>query len=102
MRVVKIHTMQELKDLQSLPLDFKVEMTKDRIRDFYESNNGKVYVAFSGGKDSTALLHLVRSIYPEVKAVYANTGMDYPSIVKFVRTFKNVDFVQPRKDLPVL
>ena len=97
MRVSKIHTMQELKDLQSLPLDFKVEMTKDRIREFYEFNSGKVYVAFSGGKDSTVLLHLVRSIYPEVRAVYANTGMDYPSIVKFVRTFENVDFVQPRK-----
>lgn len=94
---VKIHTLEELRDLQRLPLDFKVAMTKDRISEFYEYMGGKVYVAFSGGKDSTVLLHLSRSMYPNIKAVYANTGMDFPSVVKFVHTFENVDYVQPKK-----
>lgn len=93
----KIHTLEELRDLQSLPLEFKVAMTSDRIREFYEHMQGKVYVAFSGGKDSTALLHLTRSLYPDTKAVYANTGMDFPSVVKFVHTFDNVDYVYPKK-----
>lgn len=93
----KIHTLQELHDLQQLPLDFKVEMTKDRIRQFYEAMGGSVCVAFSGGKDSTVLLHIVRSIYPDVKAVYACTGVDYPSVVKFVHTFSNVDYIYPLK-----
>ena len=97
MSITKIHTMAELRDLQALPLDFKVAMTLDRIRAFYEAMEGQVYVAFSGGKDSTVLLHLVRSIYPEVKAVYARTGMDFPAILKFVETFENVDFVHPIK-----
>lgn len=87
MAKTKIHTLEELRDLQSLPLEFKVAMTSDRIREFYERMQGKVYVAFSGGKDSTALLHLARSLYPDIKAVYANTGMDFPSVVKFVHTF---------------
>lgn len=91
------HTPQELKELQALPLDFKVALTKSRIEEFYQYNGGKVFVAFSGGKDSTVLLHLVRSIYPDVRAVYANTGMDFPSVSAFVRTFENVDFVQPKK-----
>lgn len=90
-----IHTLEELKDLQALPLDFKVAMTRDRITEFYERMEGKVYVAFSGGKDSTVLLHIARSIYPDIKAVYANTGIDFPSVVKFIKSFDNVDYVQP-------
>ena len=91
-----IHTLEELKDLQALPLDFKVAMTRDRIVEFYERMEGKVYVAFSGGKDSTVLLHIARSIYPNIKAVYANIGIDFPSVVKFVNSFDNVDYVQPK------
>ena len=63
-------TLEELKELQALPLPFKVEITKQRIADFYDRLDGKVYVAFSGGKDSSALLHLVRSLYPDTLAVY--------------------------------
>lgn len=97
MAKTKIHTLEELKDLQGLPLDFKVAMTRDRISEFYERMDGKVYVSFSGGKDSTVLLHIARRVYPDIKAVYANTGMDFPSVVKFVHTFDNVDYVQPKK-----
>ncbi|MBR4792583.1 MAG: hypothetical protein IK038_02850 [Bacteroidaceae bacterium] len=50
MAKTKIHTLEELKDLQGLPLDFKVAMTRDRISEFYERMDGKVYVSFSGGK----------------------------------------------------
>ena len=35
-------TLEELKELQSLPLDFKVEITLQRIREFYETLNGNV------------------------------------------------------------
>ena len=59
-----------LKQRQSLPLHLKVQMTKRRIQEFYDHFDGKVYVCFSGGKDSTVLLHLVRSLYPEVPAVF--------------------------------
>ena len=51
-----------LKQRQSLPLHLKVELSKNRIKQFYEHFDGNVYVSFSGGKDSTVLLHLVRSL----------------------------------------
>lgn len=60
------HTKDELKELQSLPLVDKVALTKLRITEWHEHYNGKVYVSFSGGKDSSVLLHIAREIYPEM------------------------------------
>lgn len=60
------HTKDELKELWSLPLADKVALTKLRITEWYEHYNGKVYVSFSGGKDSSVLLHIAREICPEM------------------------------------
>jgi len=81
---------------KSLPLDIKIEMSLDRIKSWYESFDGKVYVSFSGGKDSTVLLHLVRSVFPDVEGVFVNTGMEYPEIVNFVKTKRNIRIVRPK------
>lgn len=91
----------ELRRLQKQPYEWKVEHAKDVVREFveHEGVNG-VYVSFSGGKDSLVLLHLVRSIYPDVLAVFANTGIEFPEQVKFVRTFPNVTEVYPIKHFP--
>jgi len=86
---------QTLQQRQKLPLDAKIMLSKNRIKEWYEHFNGEVYVSFSGGKDSTVLLHLVRSIYPEVKAVYVNTGLEYPEINEFVKTIDNVEMIRP-------
>lgn len=86
----------ELKLLQNYPLELKVEKTKLRIREWYEHYNGEVYVSFSGGKDSTVLLHIVRSMYPEIEAVFSNTGLEFPEIVKFVKSFDNVTIIKPK------
>ena len=86
-----------LKQRQGLPLSIKVELSKRRIREWYEANDGNVYVAFSGGIDSRVLLDLVRSIYPDVPAVFVNTGLEYPEIVDFVKTFDNVILLKPAK-----
>ena len=84
--------------LQHLPLEVKVAKTQQRIRewvDFYGKDG--VYVSFSGGKDSTVLLHLVREMYGnDNPAVFVNTGLEYPEIVKFVKTFENVEILKPK------
>ena len=51
--------------------------------------------SFSGGKDSTVLLYIARQLYPDMRAVFSNTGLEYPEIQKFVKTFKNVDIIYP-------
>lgn len=87
--------LEELKILQNYPLWIKVEKTKQRIREYYEYFNGEVYVSFSGGKDSTVLLHLVRSLYPDVEAVFCDTGLEYPEIREFVKSINNVTWLKP-------
>lgn len=89
------HELWELKQKQSLPLPGKIAMSLNRIREWYEHCDGNVYVGFSGGKDSTVLLHLVRSIYPEVPAVFCDTGLEYPEIREFVKRFENVTILRP-------
>lgn len=92
-----IHTKEELIVRQKLPLDIKIKMSKARIREWidYYGEEG-VYVSFSGGKDSTVLLNLVREDYPNVKAMFVDTGLEYPEIKDFVKTFDNVDIVRPK------
>lgn len=81
---------------RSLPLDCKIKMADLRIRQWYEHWHGRVYVAFSGGKDSGALLHLVRRQYSSVPAVFFNTGLEFPEVVDFVRSTPNVTWVKPK------
>lgn len=86
----------QLRQKQELPLNAKIRLSKRRIRDWYEHYDGKVFVSFSGGKDSTVLLHLVRSIYPKVSAVFCDTGLEYPEIKCFVKTHENLIIIRPK------
>lgn len=91
------HEMWELRQMQSLPLQAKIQMTRVRIRAWIdEYGTDGVYVSFSGGKDSTVLLDIVRKDYPNVKAVFIDTGLEYPEIREFVKTFTNVDWLRPK------
>lgn len=87
----------ELIMLQALPLEIKVAKSKLRIRqwvDYYGEEN--VYISFSGGKDSTVLIDLARSEYPNIEAVFVDTGLEYPEIKQFVKSFDNVKILRPK------
>jgi 3'-phosphoadenosine 5'-phosphosulfate sulfotransferase (PAPS reductase)/FAD synthetase len=85
----------QLKQMQSLPLEAKIIKSQQRIREWYEHWDGNVYVSFSGGKDSTVLLHLVQQLYPDVPAVFCDTGLEFPEIKQFVRQTENVTILRP-------
>lgn len=82
------HFPYDLKQMQSLPLEAKIIMTQQRIRQWHEYWDGQVYVSFSGGKDSTVLKHIVDGMYSDVPALFVNTGLEYPEIQKFVKDIK--------------
>ena len=88
----------QLKMRQAMPLKDKVRFTKRRIIEWVEEfgENG-VYISFSGGKDSTVLLDIARRLYPNLKAMFVDTGLEYPEIRQFVKTFNNVDILRPQK-----
>lgn len=91
------HVISDLYQMQSLPLNAKVRMTQWRIREWVdEYGEDGVYISFSGGKDSTVLLDIARKLYPNIKAMFVDTGLGYPEIRQFVKQFNNVDWIKPK------
>ena len=84
-------TYDHLKQRQALPLSAKVAFTQSRIRQWYEHWNGQVCVSYSGGKDSTVLLDIVKGMYPYVPAVFSDTGLEYPEVRELA--LRNADVV---------
>lgn len=94
-------TNNELIMLQALPLEIKIAKTELRIKEWVDHFGiNKVYVSFSGGKDSTVLAHICRKLYPNIKMAFSNTGQEYPETISFVIEMKkqgwNIDIVRPK------
>lgn len=58
------------------------------------------YISLSGGKDSTCVLHLVRSIAPEVPAVYWDADCAFPEVSELIDATPNC--VRYKTDEPFL
>jgi 3'-phosphoadenosine 5'-phosphosulfate sulfotransferase (PAPS reductase)/FAD synthetase len=85
-----------LRERQDLPLHHKITMSLERIEEWYNHWHGEVYVSFSGGKDSTVLLHLVRRLYPWIPGVFVDTGLEYPEIRNFVKSSHDIIWLKPK------
>ena len=84
---------EHLKYLQSMPLNVKIGLTKNRIREWLSEYDS--YISFSGGKDSTVLLHLARLLRPNLPAVFVDTGLEYPEVREFALSQDNVIRLRP-------
>lgn len=87
---------QELQQRQQWPLHHKIDHALGTVEAFMVRTGKVPYVSFSGGKDSTVLLDMIRRfLKPDIKAVFCNTGNEFPEIVKFVRRAENVTVIRP-------
>lgn len=97
-------TKEDLKRLQSMTLDEKINHAANMLLLFHIKTSGKMYFSFSGGKDSTVLLHLSRiylpnignNLFKDIPAVFVDTGLEYPEVRKFVQSFDNVEIIRPK------
>ena len=88
MKKQSIFKYAELQEMQSWELDKKIEAAKEVIRETFKQGK-KIALAFSGGKDSTALWHLILTTCPEqakdMVVIFGNTGVEYPESLNFAR-----------------
>ena len=93
------HTMQELYQWQALPLNIKVLMTAERVRNWVgEFGEDGVYLSFSGGKDSTVLGHIIREVcgYKNIPFVFVDVPTQYPELKEFAKTFDKLVILKPK------
>jgi len=91
----RVYTRQDLSVMQAWPLERKIRVTQAKIMEWYYHYNGNVEVSFSGGKDSTILLDLARRIFPDIRASFVNTGLEYPENKEFIKSVPNVIWLTP-------
>lgn len=85
---------EKAKELMSLETEYKEIISYGKIEEWYTAWEGRCYVSFSGGKDSTVLAYLVAKWlssfqtppYP-LTLVFVNTGLEYPEIQQFVNEY---------------
>jgi len=95
-----IRTIQQFRELQALNLYQKIDHAVGTIEKFCNEVSNPV-ISFSGGKDSTVLMHLVRNVMKiDIPAVFVNTGNEYPEIIKFAtKKYSNTTVLRPKYHL---
>lgn len=97
--MAKKHTIPELYQYQALPLEVKIALTRDRVNGWIDAfGEDGVYISFSGGKDSTVLLDLIRNKfgYKNIPAVFFDVPTQFPELRQFAEKFDNVEIVKPK------
>lgn len=91
-------TKEEKQAFLKMSLDDKIKRTKQLIMEWNAQFKGKVYISFSGGKDSTVLLHIARHTKgcDDIVGVFDDTGLEYPEIREFVKKQDNIIWIKPK------
>ena len=84
-----VFTFKEIIEEQKQPLAYKIQAAVEAIKNGFALSQGgnHVGVAFSGGKDSTVLWHLIRTYFPdkEYHVIFGNTTVEFTESLRFAR-----------------
>ena len=91
-------------------MDIVVADAKRRTKELYDESIGRcdiAYIAFSGGKDSVALLDICHRVLPlSVPVVFSDTDMELPDTYKVVEAVKSLyperEFITARAETTAL
>ena len=80
---------KQLEAEQRKPLNQKIDVAIAAICAGFGVQKHNAALAFSGGKDSTVLWHLIRTYFPKeaekMHCIFGNTGVEYPESLYFAR-----------------
>ncbi len=85
-----VNLLPELKEKVERPFTQKLLETNGMIASNLMNYKNKIAVAWSGGKDSTIVLYLVRQLCPDIPVIFNNTGIEYPETIHFVQQVKRL------------
>lgn len=89
--------------------EFLYEEAKHKLKDLVNTNNiplDKIYMSFSGGRDSTIMLHMIEDLgwKNKIKIAHFNTTMEFEATTEFVNKKIsegwNIDITKPIKTMP--
>lgn len=83
-RVPNVVEWDQLREMQGWDLGRKINYAHERIAAGLDVMQTPC-CAFSAGKDSTVLLHMLRQHRPDILTIYGNTTIEFPECVKFAR-----------------
>lgn len=95
---IDLASWQELIDLNKKHLtqieSESLNLIKEKMQKY---KNYTSIIPVSMGKDSMVTCHLVRSLYPDTKAIFNNTSLDCADTYQMVKEFMNCEIMNPDK-----
>lgn len=84
-KIVKKSAKKTLNETESL--ESKIKKSKEVIKEAFRKHGNKMAIFWTGGKDSTVLLHMIREIYGqklEFPILFLDTGLDFKEVYDFI------------------
>lgn len=90
------YSFEEIIAMQKLPLDTKIQISVEVLRQAFEKSKHNIAIAFSGGKDSEVVADIIERFLPEwhkkIYCIFGNTGVEFPESLKFAREYGKEHF----------
>lgn len=87
---------ENIKEMMDKPFETKVRQSCNKVNEFVDILSlPKVYVSTSGGKDSAAVVNLCQKMYPDIKLIMFDTGLEYQATKDLARE-QGAEIIPPK------